>query len=150
MKANLNEDGGITACKHRAAKRNVNAVLWALAAALVLKVFFFDFMIAQGNSMEPAIKSGTVLVISKLRYGLRLPWQKKYLIRWAQPVEGEVVVFYSPTGGLAVKRCVSLFGGGISGNVSFHAEGDNKQTSFDSRSYGPVPFDSIIGKVLGY
>ena len=121
------------------------AVLWALAAAIVLKLFFFEFMTAQGHSMEPAIKSGAVLVVSRLRYGLRLPWRQKYLVRWAKPKEREVVVFYTPSGELAVKRCSEPIDGGV-----FFAEGDNRTDSYDSRSYGPVPVDNIIGKVLGY
>lgn len=121
------------------------AVLWALAAALIFKLFFFDFMIAQGHSMEPAIGNGAVLVISRLRYGLRLPWRQGYLFRWANPKAGEVVVFYTPSGELAVKRCAALTERG-----DFVAEGDNSPLSYDSRSYGPVPADNIIGKVLGY
>ena len=120
-------------------------VISALIAALILKVFVFDFMIAQGHSMEPAIKSGTVLLISSLRYGLRLPWKQGYLIRWAMPKPGEVVVFYTPSGELAVKRCIRLIE-----NKEFIAEGDNLLLSYDSRSYGPVLIDNIIGKVLGY
>jgi len=121
------------------------AVLLAAAAALILKLFVFDFIIAQGHSMEPAIQNGAVLVISRLRYGVRLPWRQKYLFRWAGPKAGEVVVFYTPTGELAVKRCSAL-----AERDSFHAEGDNSLASYDSRAYGPVPIDNIIGKVLGY
>ena len=95
--------------------------------------------------MEPAIKNGTVLIINRLRYGLRLPLQKEYLINWAQPKPGEVLVFYTPTGELAVKRCTQLNEWG-----SFYVEGDNENASYDSRSYGPVHVDNIIGKVLGY
>lgn len=120
------------------------AVFLAIATALVMKLFFFDFIIAQGHSMEPAIKSGAVLIISKLTYGIRLPWRQKYLIRWAQPKPGEVVIFYTPMGELAVKRCTALTGGG------FFAEGDNDLASYDSRAYGNVSVDNIIGKVLGY
>jgi signal peptidase I len=115
----------------------------AIIAAIILKLFFFDFIIAQGHSMEPAIKSGHVLIVSRLRYGLRIG--NIYLIRWAEPKIGEVVVFYTPTGELAVKRCASL-----TDRNSFYAEGDNKLASYDSRAYGPVPFDNITGKVLGY
>jgi signal peptidase I len=120
-------------------------VLWAFIAALVLKLFVFDFIIAQGNSMEPAISNGTVLVVNNIRYGLRIPWRQKYLIRWAQPNIGEVVVFYTPTGELAVKRIVSIVENG-----SFWVEGDNLLSSYDSRAYGAVFADNIIGKVLGY
>jgi len=121
------------------------AVLWAFTAAFVLKLFVFDFMIAQGQSMEPAIENGAVLIISRLRYGLRLPRRQNYLISWAKPRTGEVLVFYTPSGELAVKRCAEATEWG-----GFIMEGDNAHFSYDSRSYGPVPFNNIIGKVLGY
>ncbi|MDR2730496.1 MAG: signal peptidase I [Treponema sp.] len=120
------------------------AIFHALALAFIIKLFFFDFMIAQGQSMEPAVKNGAVLVVSRLRYGFRLPWRQKYLVKWAKPKAGEVVVFYTPMGELAVKRCAAVLPEG------FIAEGDNELASFDSRAYGPVPADNIIGKVLGY
>ena len=120
------------------------ALILALITALFLRLVFFDFIIAQGNSMEPTIKSGDILIISRLRYGIRLPWQEKYLVRWAQPKAGEVVVFYTPTGEMAVKRCTALIDG-----QRFYAEGDRGIASYDSRSYGAVSVDNIIGKVLG-
>ena len=116
-----------------------------MITAFVVKMFVFDFMITQGHSMEPAMKSGAVLVVSRLRYGLRLPVRQRYLLRWSRPNIGEVVVFYTPSGELAVKRCTDLTERG-----DFIAEGDNSLLSYDSRSYGPVPVDNIIGKVLGY
>ena len=119
------------------------AVIYAFVIALILKVFFFDLIIAQGQSMEPAVKNGDILIVSRLRYGIHLPHRQKYLIRWAHPEPGEVVVFYTPTGELAVKRCSSLIDG-----RRFYAEGDNSLASYDSRSYGAVPVDNIIGKVL--
>jgi len=120
------------------------AVILALFAAFFLKLFFFEFMIAQGSSMEPSIQSGKVMIISRLRYGLRLPWTQSYLIRWSAPKPGEVVVFYTPLGDLAVKRCLEV------DETGFFAGGDNQNVSYDSRSYGSVPIDNIIGKVLGY
>jgi signal peptidase I len=119
------------------------AVLGALAAAIFLKIFAFDFMIAQGNSMTPSVGNGAVLLVFKPYYGLRLPGSSSYILRWAKPKEGDVVVFYTPLGELAVKRC-----GGNRGNF-FIALGDNGPQSYDSRVYGPVPADNIIGKVLG-
>lgn len=109
-----------------------------------MKLFVFDFMVAEGNSMNPSIRPGTVLLISRLRYGLRLPGSQSYLVRWDMPAPGEVVVFYTPEGTIAVKRCAGLTEG-----ERFIALGDNGAQSFDSRSYGPVPVNNIIGKVLG-
>ncbi|MCL2184749.1 MAG: signal peptidase I [Treponema sp.] len=120
------------------------AILSALLTALFLKLFIFDFIVAQGQSMEPAIKNGKVLIINKVKYGIKLPLKQVYLIRWAQPKEGEVVVFYTPEGELAVKRCIELT------DKNFYAVGDNNIASYDSRSYGSVSVDNIIGKVLGY
>jgi signal peptidase I len=120
------------------------AVIGAFITAIVLKLFLFDIVIAEGNSMAPAIKNGSVLVVNRLKYGIRFPWQKGYMVRWSAPKSGEVVVFYTPEGDMAVNRCeVSTGEGGST------ARGDNSLQSYDSRSYGPVPADNIIGKVLG-
>ena len=120
------------------------AVLGALVFGMFIKIFLFDLMVAEGSSMLPAIKPGTVLVISRLVYGFRVPWKDRYLLRWAAPNEGDVVVFYTPSGDLAVKRCGETGDGG-----EFMALGDNSLQSYDSRSYGPVSPDRVIGKVLG-
>lgn len=120
------------------------AVLGALAIALIIRLFLIDFIIAEGDSMEPAIYSGMVLIVNRLQYGLRFPGQSGYLLRWSAPKKGEVVVFYAPSGGIAVKRC-----SGLSGEGEFMAQGDNSLQSYDSRAYGPVSIDNTIGKVLG-
>jgi signal peptidase I len=120
------------------------AILLALAAALLMKFLLFDFMITEGHSMMPAIKPGAVLIVIRPAYGFRLPWSEDYLVRWAVPKSGDVVVFFTPLGDKAVKRC-----SGMSGANAFVALGDNNQESFDSRTYGPVPLNSIVGRVLG-
>jgi signal peptidase I len=120
------------------------AILSALGVALVLKLFFFDFMVTEGESMSPAIRSGRVLIVNRLAYGLRPPLRKAYLCRWALPDEGNIVVFYTPSGDLAVKRCAFVLNDG-----RFLALGDNSLESYDSRAYGPVPLDNILGRVIG-
>jgi signal peptidase I len=114
-----------------------------LAAAVCIKLFLFDLMIAEGDSMEPSIHSGAVLVINRLQYGFRFPGQRGYVLRWGGPKTGEVVVFYTPSGGIAVKRC------GPVEEDAFTALGDNSLQSYDSRSYGPLPAENLVGKVLG-
>jgi len=119
-------------------------IIGALITALVMKLFLFDFMIAEGQSMLPVIWPGKILVVSKLKYGLRLPGSGTYLVRWSAPKTGDIVVFITPYGEIAVKRC-----GEIYTENYFYALGDNSTHSYDSRSYGPVPIDNIAGKVLG-
>ena len=120
------------------------AIIGALIAALIMKLFLFDFMIAEGHSMAPAIKPGKILLVCKLAYGIRIPGSGAYLVHWGIPKKGDVVVFYTPLGEIAVKRC----GETLPGNL-FYALGDNSSQSYDSRNYGPVPNNNIIGKVLG-
>jgi signal peptidase I len=119
------------------------AIIGAFITALLIKIFLFDFMIAEGHSMVPAIGPGKVLLVFKPAYGFKLPGSGTYLLRWASPAQGDIVVFYTPLGEIAVKRCSEVWG------KDFYALGDNSLQSYDSRSYGPVSADAIIGKVLG-
>jgi signal peptidase I len=125
------------------------AIFLAFVVAVLMKLFLFDFLIADGRSMQPAIKSGTVLIINRLAYGFRLPGSEKYLLRWSLPETGDVVVFVTPQGSIAVKRCMELIEPAASDvPPRFIALGDNSVDSYDSRSYGPVPADLIVGKVI--
>lgn len=94
--------------------------------------------------MLPAIEPGSVLLINRAAYGLRNPLTDRYAWRWGAPKSGDVVVFPSPDGLLAVKRCRPAEEAG-----KFMALGDNEAESYDSRNYGPVSIDSIRGKVMG-
>ena len=120
-----------------------SAIIGALFAALLLKLFILDFMIAEGNSMLPSIKPGTILAVCKASYGIRLPGTDFYLLQWGVPRKGDVIVFYTPLGEVAVKRC-----GEILSDDAFYAFGDNSTHSYDSRNYGPIPKNQVIGKVL--
>ncbi len=119
-------------------------ILFTFLFAILLKLVCFDLVITEGNSMVPAIQPGSVLLINRIAYGFRFPWMKEYLFHWNKPRKGDIVVFITPMGHTAVKRCDEIIDG-----TSFIALGDNKDDSLDSRSYGPVPIDNILGKVAG-
>jgi signal peptidase I len=51
------------ACGPKRSFQAGKAIVWALAVALLMKFLLFDFMITEGHSMTPAIKSGAVLVV---------------------------------------------------------------------------------------
>ena len=124
--------------------RTARIVAAAFFAALIVKVFFFDLMIAEGRSMIPAIEPGTVIAINRASFGLRNPLTGSYLVRWGMPKDGEIVIFPSPDGNIAVKRCFGPFSAD-----RFIALGDNAAESYDSRQYGPMPIGIILGKVVG-
>ncbi|MCL2070366.1 MAG: S26 family signal peptidase [Treponema sp.] len=120
-----------------------NAILGAFLAALLMKFFILDIMIADGQSMAPAIKPGKVLFVCKVFYGIRMPISGTYIIQWKQPRSGDVLVFYTPLGEIAVKRIAEILP-----DNTFNALGDNSPYSYDSRNYGLVPLSNIIGRVL--
>jgi signal peptidase I len=128
-------------------RRTAKAMLAAFMAALFLKLFAFDFMLVEGESMEPALVSGQVVMVNRLAYGIRSPFPvkngRRYLVRWRVPSENDVVVFWTPLGALAVKRIAALLP-----EERFNALGDNSLQSYDSRAYGSAAIDDIIGKVL--
>jgi signal peptidase I len=130
------------------------SVLAAFFVAIFLKAFVFDFMLVDGRSMSPALKPGDAVVVFRLAYGLRRPFaaaDAPYLLRWKTPRTGEVAVFWTPLGGLAVKRVAELVtsgGGETGGRTALIMLGDNSAESFDSRSYGPVTPDCVVGRVL--
>ena len=121
----------------------IRAAILALACAMIIKLFFFDLMITQGRSMLPTLRPGSLLMVNKAAYGFRIPGFSSYLMRWSSPMPGDLVVFYTPLGERAVKRCYS-----VNEEGAVFAQGDNDLESFDSRSYGPIPPDDILGKVV--
>ncbi|MCX7656352.1 MAG: S26 family signal peptidase [Treponemataceae bacterium] len=122
----------------------IGLMVLAFGVALILRLCCFDVAITEGSSMIPTIPPGKIIVINRLAYGFRFPWQHHYLVRWSTPQPGDIVVLLSPQGRIAVKRCITLIG-----NESLFVEGDNTTISYDSRHYGPVPIDFITGKVVG-
>ncbi|GMO34415.1 MAG: hypothetical protein Ta2F_10550 [Termitinemataceae bacterium] len=123
-------------------------ILAAFMLAIVIKAFFFDFMIVSGTSMLPSINNGKVIIVNRLSYGFKLPVAPTYFVRWQLPHNGDVVVFITPFGDVAVKRCAELVQNN-DGGFFFIAVGDNSVESYDSRSYGPVSVDNIIGRAFG-
>ena len=80
-------------------------VLAGFLIALVLKLFFVDFLTISGSSMEPALKSGQKVIINKFAYGLKKPYSDTFFFQWNTPKKNEVVVFLHDNK-IVVKRCV--------------------------------------------
>lgn len=83
------------------------------------------------QSMEPALHAGDYVLVNRWAY------------RKVEPIPGDIVVLRNPEalGQFLVKRVAS----GTAG--SYVVLGDNEAHSRDSRHFGPVPKDLIIGKV---
>lgn len=81
-----------------------------------LVVFGLRSAIADWNhvptgSMVPTILEGDRVLVNRMAYDLKIPFTTVHLAEWADPVRGDVVVFYSPEDGQRlVKRVVGLPG----------------------------------------
>lgn len=154
-------------------------VLAALALAILVRTFFLDIVIVRGESMLPTLRPNTVLLVLRCAYGLRLPVGGAYALSWAAPEPGDLVVVDAGRAGTrrVVKRVFEVGpaflrseagflsarggvvpaapGARLAGSTFLEAGrafvvGDNADESVDSRSYGPVPIEAIVGKVLLY
>ncbi len=67
------------------------------------------------------------------------------MCQWARPKPGDIVVLREPDAQLtfAVKRVASL-----EPNGDVIVSGDNPNVSRDSREFGPVPRQLIVGRVM--
>ena len=170
-----------TTARSRGQISAVRIVIAATLVALLVKSFLFDLVIVRGDSMAPTIAPGTVALVARNAYGLRLPFSGKYLARWESPYPGDIVLVKDAGGGArrSVKRVFEtgpaflkaeagvLTGRG--GSTALTAAdslrlagyifvphgrvfiiGDNMAVSFDSRDYGTVPIEKIVGKVIMY
>jgi signal peptidase I len=120
------------------------ALAAAVLIALAVKFFAIDAAIVDGRSMLPFLVPGSVVLVLRCAYGLRLPSGETYLLRWASPRVGDLVAAESPRDGKPVVKRVAAIG--VEGG--FVLLGDNPPESIDSRDYGPVPLGAIRGEVF--
>lgn len=88
--------------------------------------------VVSGDSMIPTLQPGDTLVINRFAY------------RHSPPKPGDILVFRDPrTQILAVKRVRAL-----AEDQYIYLTGDNQAESVDSRHFGAIRGDMVVGKVL--
>lgn len=147
-------------------------VIIAVAAVFVIRAFVAQPFLVSGASMEPTFFNGDYLLIDEIAYRFREPSRgevvvfrypgdhKSYYIKRIIGLPGERVVVKNEMvtvfsgGGEKVLHEAYLDGNRTSGSVEtvlgsndFFVMGDNRSFSFDSRSWGPVKDDELIGLV---
>ncbi len=72
------------------------ALIWALALALVLTTFVVQAFKIPSGSMLETLQIGDHLLVNKFLYGLRNPFNDDYLLRGVEPKVGDIIVFRYP------------------------------------------------------
>ncbi|MES2504489.1 MAG: signal peptidase I [Myxococcota bacterium] len=74
------------------------SLVFALLGALALRILIVEPFQIPSGSMIPTLLVGDHLFVSKLSYGVMNPFsrQPSYLVRWASPKPGQVMIFEAP------------------------------------------------------
>ena len=83
-----------------------------------------------GHSMEPQIEDGQSILVSVLPY-----WFKK-------PQINDIVAFKDNSGKVLIKRIAKVKNG------EYFMQGDNQEDSLDSRKFGFISKNQIVGEVI--
>ena len=125
------------------------ALIWAVALALVLTTFVVQAFKIPSGSMLETLQIGDHLLVNKFLYGLRNPFNDDYLIRGVEPKVGDIIVFRYPKDRSLdyIKRIVGVPGDTLEMPADkFFALGDNRDDSADSRFWGFLDRNDIRGK----
>jgi signal peptidase I len=138
--------------------RETVQLLLIVAVALTGRATLADQYTVPSGSMEPTVRVGDRVLVSKIAYGLRVPLTERYLARFAPPRRGDVVVLDSPEDGkVLLKRVAAVPGDRVEldgREVTVPPDrylvlGDNRGNSHDGRAFGLVAGRAILGHVKG-
>ncbi len=148
----------------------------AFLIVVPIRAFLFQPFLVRGASMEPTFSSGTYLIIDEISYRFNAPVRGDIVVfrfpidtsqRFIKRViglpgetveieDGKVVVYSEGADHQDAFVLEELYlSGGTPGNSKlelsegeYYVMGDNRSFSSDSRSWGAVSKDNIIGKVF--
>jgi signal peptidase I len=86
--------------------------LFPLVLIFVVRWLLFEPYVIPSESMLPNLMVHDHIFVSKLAFGIRLPFSEKWLVQWRAPQRGEIVVFKYPVNKdvFFVKRVIGLPG----------------------------------------
>jgi len=154
----------------------VKIVIIALAIVVPIRYFLFQPFFVKGESMEPNFQNGDYLIVDELSYRLREPERGEVIVfkyprnisqRYIKRIiglpgetveikDGKVKV-YQKNSEIKVLDELNYLPAYFqtSGNLRINLNeneylvlGDNRSSSSDSRIWGPLPKEDIIGRVL--
>lgn len=78
-------------------RENVESIAVAVLLALAVRAFLIQPFTIPTGSMRPTLMEGDRILVSKVVYGVRLPFVSWHLPALRSPQRGDLVVFHSPT-----------------------------------------------------
>ncbi len=147
----------------------------AFAILLPVRLFIAQPFIVMGTSMDPTFENGDYIIVDEISYKLEKPQrgdvvifkfpqdQTKDFIKRIIGLPGEKVVIKNNTitiinkdnpNGFVLSEPYLTFTGTMADqtvqldNNSYFVMGDNRPVSYDSRSWGPVSSNLIIGRAI--
>ena len=150
-------------------------VIIALIIVVPIRYFLFQPFFVKGQSMEPAFENGDYLIIDEISYQFRDPQRGEVVVfkypndpsqRYIKRIiglpgetveikEGEVII-YNQSGRQFLEEAEYLNSSVYTpgdlqitlGGEEYFVLGDNRVASLDSRRWGPLAEDYIIGRVF--
>jgi signal peptidase I len=146
---------------------SLQVIIPAMILALMVHLFLAQATVVYGQSMEPNLYEHERLIIDKLTYRLRapqrndiivldLPHMEELLVKRIIGLPGEVIEIrhgqvyingepaeepFPHDLGFQSSPAVRL------GPLTYYVLGDNRENSNDSRAFGPVRRENILGRV---
>jgi signal peptidase I len=169
------KQSGLT--RKSALRENIESLVWAVALALIIRTFIMAPFKIPSGSMRPTLIEGDRILVSRFLYRFtppqrgdivvfRYPEDKKrpFIKRLAavggdevEILDGHLVVNGQPLDSTEVFRTNHYYNQGIYGEAhrpikvpegQYYVLGDNSSASHDSRFWGFVPKQLLIGKAL--
>lgn len=95
-----------------AIREYAEAILIALAIALVIRTFVVQAFKIPSGSMIPTLEIGDHILVNRFIYGFRIPYSRVRLLPFTMPERGDVIVFVYPEDNSKdfIKRVVGVGG----------------------------------------
>jgi len=152
----------------------VGFALVVLVILIPLRLFVAQPFVVVGDSMQPTFQTGQYLIVDELSYHFHPPQRgdviifkypvdpSKYFIKRVIGLPGETVVLKGETitiinaanpNGMQLDESYIAYKNDTDQTIKldsthYFVMGDNRPVSLDSRSWGPLPADDIVGRAF--